>query len=142
MKIKLITLTALGALALGGSVLANDPVDAAGNDQGGRGGRRHHMSLDRMTDQLNLTPDQKAKVQPIIDQMKPQLESIHREAMEKSKAVMDNAMSQIKPILTPEQQKKLEDAQNDMRSRHGEGRGGHKGHHGQGDAAGDDSDNG
>ena len=77
-----------------------------------------HNPLDRMTENLNLTPDQQAKVQPIIDQTKPQLAAIHKEAMEKSKGVIDNAMSQIRPILTPDQQKKADEmrqAHDDMR---------------------------
>lgn len=130
MKIKLITLTALGVLALGSSVLANDAQSGAKDRPGGRGGR-HHMSLDKMTEQLNLTPEQKAKVQPILDQVKPQLKTIHREAMEKSKAVMEDAMNQIRPVLTPEQQKKLEEARNDRRGHRGEHGGHHRGHHGQ-----------
>ena len=84
-----------------------------------------------MTDQLNLTPEQKAKVQPIIDQARPQIESIRREAMQKTKAVMDNAMAQIRPMLTPEQQKKLEEAKNDRKNGR-EGRGGRHGQGGQG----------
>ena len=64
---------------------------------------------------MNLTPEQKAKVQPIIDQATPQIENIRREAMQKTKAVMDNAMAQIRPLLTPEQQKKLDESQNDRR---------------------------
>jgi len=88
-----------------------------------------------MTDQLNLTPEQKAKVQPIIDQARPQIENIRREAMQRMKAVMDNAMSQIRPMLTPEQQKKLDEAKNDRRSgREGRGdRQGQRGHGGQDD---------
>jgi hypothetical protein len=35
--------------------------------------------------------------------------------MQKTKAVMDNAMAQIRPLLTPEQQKTLDDTQNDRR---------------------------
>ncbi|HEY1582144.1 MAG TPA: hypothetical protein VGF73_03480 [Chthoniobacterales bacterium] len=132
MKLKLITLTALGALALGSSVLANDPADAGTEGPGGHGGGRHHMSFDRITEQLNLTPEQKAKVQPIIDQAKPQLEAIHRDAIEKSRTVMENAMAQIRPLLTPEQQKKLDDAQNDRAGRRGEG-GGRRHHRGQDD---------
>lgn len=124
MKLKLITLTALGALALGGSVLANDPQDAGYDRGGGRGFR--HDPLERMTQDLNLTPEQKAKVQPILDQAKPQIEQIHRDAMQKTKAVIDNAMGQIRPLLTPEQQTKLDQAKNDRGGRHG---GRH--HHGQ-----------
>ena len=138
MKLKLITLTALGALAFGSSVLANDAQDSGKDRPGGRGGR-HHMSLDKMTEQLNLTPEQKAKVQPILDQARPQLETIHREAMEKSRAVMENAMNQIRPVLTPEQQKKFEAAQNDRRANRGE-RGGHHHRH-QGQDGQDEPDN-
>ena len=104
MKLKLITLTALSALALGGPLLAN------GQDSDRAGGRgMRHSGLEHMMDDLNLTPDQKTKVQPIIDQAQPQLESIRRDAMEKTKTVMDNTMSQIRPLLTPDQQKKLDD---------------------------------
>ena len=85
------------------------------------GAASRHNPLQRTTEQLNLTPEQKAKVQPIIDQATPQIQNIRHEAMQKTKAVMDNAMAQIRPLLTPDQQKKLDDAQND---RHG-GRGGH-----------------
>jgi len=136
MKIKLITLTTLGALSLGSSAFAQEPTTAAQDQQGGRGGSRHN-SLERTTEQLNLTPEQKAKVQPIVDQATPQIESIRREAMQKTKAVMDNAIAQIRPLLTPEQQ--LDDAQNDRRGGHG-GRGGRGGRHGQRDQ--DEPDNG
>src|ERR1700748_3303281 len=128
MKLKLITLTALSALALGSSVLANDPE----NDRAGGRGMRH-SGLEHMMDDLNLTPDQKTKVQPIIDQAQPQLESIRRDAMEKTKTVMDNTMSQIRPLLTPDQQKKLDDMKNDRRAF----RGGHR--HRQGDQTDDAS---
>jgi Spy/CpxP family protein refolding chaperone len=70
---------------------------------------RGHDALGHLTETLNLTPDQQAKVQPIIDQARPQLAAIHREAMEKSKGVMDNTMAQIRPMLTPEQQKKADE---------------------------------
>lgn len=123
MKIKLITLTSLGVLALSGIAFSQD-------DQGQRGGGRgnRHISLERVTDQLNLTPEQKAKVQPIVDQATPQLESIRRDAMQKSKAVMDGALAQIRPLLTADQQKKLDEAQTSR----GGGRGGRRGHHGHG----------
>ena len=96
----LITLLAAGAVATTGFAVA----------QGGHGGW-HRNPLDNMTQSLSLTPDQQAKVQPIIDQAKPQLIAIHRDAMQKAKAVVDNAMSQIRPMLTPDQQKKADDIQ-------------------------------
>ncbi len=129
MKRTLITLSAIGALALGNFAFANDPETGGQEPRGGRG--RHHDGLEHMTEKLNLTPEQKTRVQPVIDQAKPQIENIRREAMEKTKAVMDNAMAQIRPMLTPEQQQKLDDAQKDRRDGR-EGRGDRKGRHGKG----------
>ena len=40
--------------------------------------------------------------------------AIHKDAMQKSQAVIDGAMSQIRPLLTPDQQKKF-DAQQTAR---------------------------
>ena len=64
--------------------------------------------LEHLSKDLNLTDDQKAKVQPIIDQARPQIVAIHKEAMEKMHAVMENAGNQIRPLLTPQQQQKLD----------------------------------
>jgi Spy/CpxP family protein refolding chaperone len=132
MKLKFVTLPMLGLLALGGWVLANDPTPADGNDWHGHGGG-HHPSLERLTDQLSLTPDQKARIQPIIDQARPQIETIHREAMEKMRKVMEDALAQIRPVLTPEQQQKLDQAKNDRHEGHG------RRHH-PGEGGPDDSD--
>jgi Spy/CpxP family protein refolding chaperone len=94
----LMTLLAAGAVATTGFAVAH----------GGHSGWNRNP-LEHMTQSLDLTSDQQAKVQPIIDQAKPQLIAIHRDAMQKAKAVIDNAMSQIRPILTPDQQKKSDD---------------------------------
>ena len=103
MKRNFLTLAAAGLIVLGGFAV----VQA----QGRRGGGREH-GLEQLTEELNLTPDQQAKVQPIIDQAKPQIAAIHRECMQKMKAVMASTASQFRPLLTPEQQKKLDDNQN------------------------------
>ncbi len=70
---------------------------------------------------LNLTADQKAKIQPILAAAKPKMEEIHRDAMQKGKAVMDDTMAKIRPMLTAEQQTKL-DAQKNNRRGNKEGR--------------------
>ncbi len=102
MKRNVLILAVAGAIALGGFAVVQ--ADA------GHGGRwhGHGFGLERLTEKLDLTADQQAKAQPIIDTAKPQIAAIHQEAMQKSKAVMDNAMSQIRPLLTAEQQKKLD----------------------------------
>jgi len=104
MKRNLFAIAAAGAIALGGFAVAQ-PEDGPG----GKGGwHRHGNPLEHMTETLKLTPDQQAKVQPIVDQTKPQIIAIHQEAMEKTKAVMDKTMSQIRPLLNADQQKKLD----------------------------------
>jgi Spy/CpxP family protein refolding chaperone len=111
MKRTFLTLAAACVIALGGFAV----VQAQGRHRGGAGGHR----LEQLTQGLNLTPDQQAKVQPIIDQAQPEIAAIHREAMQKMKAVMDNTASQIRPLLTPEQQKTLDDNQNARQGRMG-----------------------
>lgn len=88
----------------------------------------HHVKmmgnpLDHLSKDLNLTEDQKTRVQPIIDQTKPQLAAIHKEAMEKMHALLESAGAQIRPLLTPEQQQKfdaMKKAHEDMRKAHEE----------------------
>src|SRR5213594_4567103 len=104
MKRNLLTLMAAGAIALGGFVMVQAQPEPGG---GGRGHGKRFM-LERITKDLNLTSEQQTKVQPIIDQAKPQIAAIHQEAMQKMKAVMDSTMSQIRPLLTADQQKKLD----------------------------------
>ncbi len=105
MKRNVLTLVAAGAIALGGFVVVQAQPDPGG------GGRWHGHS------------DQQTKVQPIIDGAKPQIAAIHQEAMQKMKTVMDSTISQIRPLLTPDQQKKLDDIQKahqDMMNAHKE----------------------
>ena len=58
--------------------------------------------------QFDFTSEQKTKVQPIIDQAKPQIAAIHQEAMEKMRAIMESTGAQIRPLLTPQQQEKYD----------------------------------
>ena len=87
----------------------------------GPGPGPHHMMenpLEHLGKDLNLTDEQKTKVQPIIDQAKPQIAAIHKEAMDKMHALLDSATAQIRPLLTPQQQQKfdaMKKAHEDMR---------------------------
>jgi protein CpxP len=116
---KLITLTAAAALSLASIVYLQAGEPGEHGPKHGPG--PHHMMgnpLEHLSKDLNLTDDQKAKVQPIIDQTKPQIAAIHKEAMEKMHALLENATAQIRPLLTPEQQVKfdaMKKAHEDMR---------------------------
>ena len=115
-KRNLLTFTAIGAIATGGYAVAQ-PGGGFGGGHGGWHG--HAFALERLTKSLNLTPDQQTKVQPLIDQAKPQIIAIHKDAMQKTQAIVDNTMSQIRPMLTADQQKQfdaLQKARQDMRN--------------------------
>ena len=105
MKRNLIAITVGAALSLGTIVAIAQP------GPGGPGGHHHGEwgnPLEHLTKELNLTPDQQAKVGPILDQAKPQIQAIHQEAMEKTRAIMENTSAQIRPLLTADQQQKLD----------------------------------
>jgi len=117
MKRNILTFIAAGAIALGGFVVAQAQPGPGG------GGRGHAFGLQGITKQLDLTSDQQTKVQPIVDAAKPQLAAIHQEAMQKAKGVIDSSLSQIRPLLTADQQKKLDaiqKAHQDMMNAHKE----------------------
>jgi protein CpxP len=115
MKRNILTIAVIGAIGFAGYAFA----ESQGGGMGRHGGWHHGFGMDHLTKSLDLTADQQAKVQPLIDQARPQIIAIHKDAMEKTHAIMDKTMSQIRPILTPDQQKKFDDlqkARQDMRN--------------------------
>src|ERR1051325_1249855 len=104
MKRNILAVAAAGAIALGGFVV----VQAQPGPGGAGHWRSHAFGLNAITEKLNLTPDQQPKVQPILDQAKPQIAAIHQEARQKMHTVMNNTMSQIRPMLNADKQKKLD----------------------------------
>ena len=118
-KRNLLTLVTAGAIALGGFVL----VQAQPGPGGAGHWQDHAFGLRGITEKLDLTAEQQTKVQPILDQAKPQIAAIHQEAMQKAKTVIDSTLSQIRPVLTADQQKKLDaiqKAHQDMMNAHKE----------------------
>jgi Spy/CpxP family protein refolding chaperone len=104
---KLITLIAACGLTLGGLAY----LQAKEHGEGPGPMHEHHMMgnpLAHLSEKLDLTADQRVKVQPIIDQAKPQIEAIHQEAMAKMRAIMESTGAQIRPLLTPQQQEKFD----------------------------------
>lgn len=125
MKPHLLTLAAIIALITAGFVIAEGepktggaPANTSANPArgGGPGFRRQapgggDFMFSRLADRLSLTPEQKTKVQPILDQARPQIQQIREEAAQKMRSVMEGTMGQIRPLLTPEQQGKLDQMQ-------------------------------
>jgi len=80
--------------------------------------------LERMGQHLQLTDDQKAKIKPLLEAEVAQAKAIHEDSslsrqqkMEKFQKLRSSTHDKIKPILTPEQQKKLEEMQEKAKER-------------------------
>ena len=118
MKLRLITLTAACAAML--ATISIGQTEEPAKDEGGKRSHHHQKwgnSLEHMTKTLDLTPDQQAKIGPILEQAKPQMKAARQESREKMKAVRENMRAQIRPLLTPAQQQKwdaIQKARQDM----------------------------
>ena len=113
MKRNLLTLSVIGGVAFAGYAFAQ------GHGGGHGGWQGQGLAMGHLTKTLNLTAEQQAKVQPLIDQARPQIVAIHKAAMDQTHAIMDKTMSQIRPLLAADQQKKFDDmqkARQDMRN--------------------------
>ena len=108
MKKKLLAVAAASAIALGGFVVVQAQPGPGGAGHCAGQWHGHAFGLQGLTQKLDLTADQQTKVQPILDAAKPQIAAIHQEAMQKMHTVMTNTMSQIRPLLNADQQKKLD----------------------------------
>ena len=58
---------------------------------------------------LDLTPEQAEKIGPIVDATSARLEAIRVETAERVRKVMEDSKEEIAPLLTPEQQTKLQE---------------------------------
>jgi Spy/CpxP family protein refolding chaperone len=125
----LLRATAMACLLLG--AMAVFAQQQAAPPQGGGQWQRGQMPtpeqrLQRMTQALNLTEDQQAKIKPILENESTQMQGLRSDTslsqedrMAKMKQIRENTTSQINPILTPDQQKQYAE----MTSRMGRGRG-------------------
>ena len=76
MKRNLLAVVAAGAIALGGFIITQAQANSASGCAHG-----HAFGLREFTDTLNLTAEQQTKVQPILDQAKPELPKAERVAV-------------------------------------------------------------
>ncbi len=65
--------------------------------------------LKRLVSRYDLTEDQKGKVSVLLKQELPKTDALRKEGDEKFKALRDSFNSQLRALLTPDQQKKLDD---------------------------------
>jgi Spy/CpxP family protein refolding chaperone len=118
MKLKTLTLTTLAVV----SCLTTPLARAQAPDDSASFHHRHGpFDLNAMlTRTLNLTDDQQAQVKPLVTEVQPQLDAIHQQAHQAADVILKQLDAKVRPLLTPEQQKRL-DAMATLRETHAQG---------------------
>lgn len=109
---KLMKLSLVAALALGGLLACSTIAmaqDNGGGNGGGKKGRSVEQRLERMSTELNLTDEQKPKVKAVLEDTQKKMQEIPREERrDKMPAMMEEQNKKLKEILTPEQYTKYQ----------------------------------
>lgn len=82
--------------------------------------------LKRLSEQLNLTEEQKAKVKVTLEGARDQVNAVSADVMKKVIAIREDTNTQIKAVLTPEQKVKFEKLSEELKNKFGGKRGPHK----------------
>jgi Spy/CpxP family protein refolding chaperone len=122
----------IAALAVG-SLLMWNPILRAGNTNtppstppagAPPAGQPPRGGFERLAEQLNLTADQKPKVQSILQTQMQKMRDLRQDTSltaedraAKMKAIRENTVTQMKAVLTADQFKKWQDMQSQMRNR-------------------------
>jgi periplasmic protein CpxP/Spy len=102
----------------------------AGGQKQGSGKRspeeRMNRRMDMMSKKLNLTDDQKAKMKPLLENEVKQMQDLRQdtslsrqEKRAKFQQMRESTNSQIRSLLNPDQQKKFDEMQQQMKERRG-----------------------
>ncbi len=111
------TKTLLFAALAAGSLLAWSPARAQDSTNtppvppaGAPGGKHQNQGFDRIAQQLNLTDDQKTKVQPILEAQRQKMSDLRQDTSlspedrkAKVQEIRKDTLDQLKDILTPDQ---------------------------------------
>lgn len=118
MKKRFATLTVLAAMLLLGTYgFAQKSQGKSGGKSGGhkQSSSRVDADLASLTQQLSLTDDQQAKIKPILEEQSKKLKGLKTDSSlpqadmkAKRSEIRRATVEQIRPILTADQQKKLD----------------------------------
>lgn len=121
-KVLLLVICLLGAAAF-----AQQNSPPGGGDQPQPQGQRRGMpsvddQIKMMTDRLNLTADQQAKIKPILENQRTQAQALMKDdslsqddKRAKMRSLRDSTNSKIRDVLTDAQKKQFDEMQQQMR---------------------------
>jgi Spy/CpxP family protein refolding chaperone len=121
------TLTVLIVLATGLFVAGQTNSAAQTPPQGhsAMGATSPEAHLQMLSEKLNLTEDQKAKLKPVFEDQGQQLKAVQDDASltpdqkaAKKKAIHEKMHDQINAVLTPEQQEKFKEMKKEGMEKH------------------------
>jgi len=117
----LLTLMAMFAIKYSVAWQEQQNTAPSGSQPAHEHGEWHHgppsaaEHMQHLTKELNLTADQQAKIKPILEDQQKQMEALHQDSTlskedrhAKAMEMHKNFASQIRGLLTAEQQKKLD----------------------------------
>jgi len=88
-------------------------------------GETADQQLQMLSEKLNLTDDQKAKLKPILQDQMQQMKAVHEDSSlsddqkrTKTKAIHESLHEQINTVLTPEQQAKFKQMRQEHMAKH------------------------
>ena len=90
------------------------PIDVGPGGQGPGGGPRRGAGpppgvlVDRLARELDLTADQRTKIEEVLAARRTRLETVQREVRERFDAEQRGLRDEIRKVLTPEQQEKFD----------------------------------
>jgi Spy/CpxP family protein refolding chaperone len=80
-----------------------------------------HDRFEQLSERLQLTPEQKTKVQQIFGETREQLRALRKESEPRVHEIRSQADAQLQQVLTPEQWQQFQTMRSEMRPRRGRG---------------------
>lgn len=102
-----------GAVGHGLYVRERVAESVSGADRGFIEGRLR----ERIVKRLDLTPEEREKVSPVLDELAEELALIRRQSRPRAQAAIRRAIEEIKPLLPSEKRRRLEHFERKMRER-------------------------
>lgn len=124
------SILAILVLSAAGLTFARTPQESQAPAPNKHGGMHHNgesvdQHLQMLSEKLNLTDDQKAKLKPILQDQMQQMKTVHEDSSlsaeqkrAKVKSIHESFHDQVNAVLTPEQQTKFKQMQQEHMGKH------------------------